>query len=207
MTTKAAVFLDRDGTLTEPRHYPCRPEDLVLQPGVASPLRALRDAGYALVLVTNQSGLARGLFDRRALDAMHVHLRGLLAASDLALDGIYVCPHHVDGTVPELSVACECRKPAPGMLLRAGRELGLDLRRSWMVGDFLTDVEAGLRAGCRTALVGPAATRGTFEGPRPDLRAADTAQALREIALRSAGSPAAPQAHQLARITRRSPPC
>lgn len=195
MTTKAAVFLDRDGTLTEPRHYPCRPEDLVLQPGIAPPLRSLRDAGYALVLITNQSGLARGLFDRRALDAMHVHLRALLAASGIALDGIYVCPHHIDGTVPELSVACECRKPAPGMLLRAGRELGLDLGRSWMVGDFFTDVEAGLRAGCRTALVGLAAIRGTSEGPRPDLRAAGTAHVLREIALRSAGPLAAYQDH------------
>ncbi|KAF0651619.1 MULTISPECIES: D-glycero-alpha-D-manno-heptose-1,7-bisphosphate 7-phosphatase [Streptomyces] len=207
MTTKAAVFLDRDGTLTEPRHYPRRPEDLVLRPGVAPPLRALRDAGYALVLVTNQSGLARGLFDRRALDAMHVHLRALLAASGVALDAIHVCPHHVDGTVPELSVACACRKPAPGMLLRAGRELGLDLGRSWMVGDFPTDVEAGLRAGCRTALVGPAAMRRTPEGPRPDVCAADTADALREIALRSAGPLAADQDHQLTRITRRSPPC
>jgi D-glycero-D-manno-heptose 1,7-bisphosphate phosphatase len=185
---RPAVFLDRDGTLTEPRHYPSRPEDLVLAAGVGPWLRRLRRAGAALVVITNQSGLARGLFTRAELASMHSHLRGLLARHAVTLDGVYVCPHHPDGSVEELAVTCRCRKPRPGMLLRAAEELDIDLRRSWMVGDFLSDVGAGRNAGCRTALVGP--LRAAPSDPAPDLRAGSTAEALRLIAGRLDGVPA-----------------
>ncbi|MFH7339391.1 D-glycero-alpha-D-manno-heptose-1,7-bisphosphate 7-phosphatase [Streptomyces sp. KHY 26] len=205
---RPAVFLDRDGTLTEARHYPTRPSDLVLQPGIGPWLRTLREVhGAALVVVTNQSGLARALFTDRDLEAMHRRLRDELASVGVELDGIYTCPHHVDGVVPELARRCPCRKPEPGMLLRAATELRLDLARSWMIGDFATDVEAGHRAGCRTAWVGPrataaptartatttggAATTATATPPAsapaaPTVRAATTAEALREICRRGA---------------------
>ncbi len=200
MTGRAAVFLDRDGTVTEPRHYPSRPEDLVLQEGVGPALRELGGQGWALVIVTNQSGLARGLFPVQGLDSMHRHLRSLLAEYGVALDGIYACPHHEDGAVDGLSFRCGCRKPEAGLLRWAAEELGLDLAASWMVGDFASDIEAGRRAGCRTAWVGQAppdddagttggaasadaADRALRSGPEPTLRTATTAEALRRIAL------------------------
>ncbi|MGD3112018.1 D-glycero-alpha-D-manno-heptose-1,7-bisphosphate 7-phosphatase [Streptomyces sp. YGL11-2] len=167
MNGRPAVFLDRDGTLTEPRHYPSRPEDLVLQPDVEPALYELQTQRRALVVITNQSGLARGLFSALDLDAMHRHLRRLLQKSGVVLDGIYACPHHSDGAVDGLSFRCGCRKPRPGLLHHAAEELGLDLSASWMVGDFDSDVEAGRQAGCRTALVGPAVREAASAGPNP----------------------------------------
>jgi D-glycero-D-manno-heptose 1,7-bisphosphate phosphatase len=174
-----AVFLDRDGTLVERSHYPSRPEHLRLYPGIAAPLAALRRAGFRLVVITNQSGIARGYFTEADLDRMHAYLRAELAARGVELDAFYHCPHHPDGQVAGLAMRCDCRKPAPGLLLRAARELGLDLARSWFIGDILDDVEAGARAGCRTALV----DLGTEPAPQsalrqPDFVARDTAHAL-----------------------------
>lgn len=178
-----AVFLDRDGTLVHPRHYPARPEDLRLYEGVGPGLRRLQAAGFLLVVITNQSGIARGLFGEADLRRMHDHLAAELAALDVRLDGVYHCPHHPDGTIPELAIRCECRKPQPGMLLRAAAELQTDLARSWFVGDILDDVEAGNRAGCRTILV----DLGSESPPQAALRepsfvARDTVHALRVIA-------------------------
>ncbi|GAA2228016.1 MULTISPECIES: D-glycero-alpha-D-manno-heptose-1,7-bisphosphate 7-phosphatase [Kitasatospora] len=185
MSGRPAVFLDRDGTLTLPRHYPSRPADLVLQPGVPTLLRALQAQGRLLVVVTNQSGLARGYFGQADLAAMHDHLRDRLAESGVRLDGIYHCPHHPDGVVGQLAVRCGCRKPEPGMLTAAAADLRIDLRASWMVGDVLGDVEAGRRAGCRTALVGGSLPP-TGSTAEPDVVAPTTAEALRHI-LASAG--------------------
>jgi D-glycero-D-manno-heptose 1,7-bisphosphate phosphatase len=172
---KRAVFIDRDGTLVHARHYPRRPEDLVLHDGVGRELTALRDNGFTIVVISNQSGIARGYFDAAALRAMHEHLARQLASEGAQLDAIYFCPH-----APEDD--CACRKPAPGMLLDASRDLDIDLARSWMVGDILDDVEAGRRVGCRTALV----DRGTEKLPAPaerapDVVARDTVTALRYI--------------------------
>lgn len=175
---RPAVFLDRDGTLTEPRHYPSRPEDLALQAGIGPPLRALQHHGFALIVVTNQSGLAHGLIDEVAIAPMHQRLRQLLARHQVQLDGIYLCPHYPGGTLPRFSVACSCRKPAPGMLHRAAGDLGCDLSSSWMVGDSVCDIDAGHRAGTRTALVGPQPLAGVV----PTLYRTTTAQALTAIA-------------------------
>ncbi|MER6687339.1 D-glycero-alpha-D-manno-heptose-1,7-bisphosphate 7-phosphatase [Streptomyces olivaceoviridis] len=153
---RKAVFLDRDGTLTEPRHYPSRPDDLILQPGIGPPLRVLQHAGWALVVVTNQSGVARGILTITELEAMHERLGALLLAQDVRLDGIYACPHHPNGTVPDFRRPCPCRKPAPGMLHRAAHDLAIDLSRSWTVGDSPCDIGAGRRAGTRTMLVAAA---------------------------------------------------
>ncbi len=178
-----ALFLDRDGTLVHARHFPSRPEELVLYDGVVPGLRALQGAGFRLILITNQSGLARGLFGREALELMHHHLRAELARQGVTLDAVYFCPHHPEGAVAEWAVDCDCRKPKPGMLLRAAADLDLDLSRSWFVGDILDDVEAGNRADCRTILV-DLGTEGTPRRPvrRPQFVARDTAHALRIVA-------------------------
>ncbi|MFB7449824.1 D-glycero-alpha-D-manno-heptose-1,7-bisphosphate 7-phosphatase [Streptomyces sp. NPDC056194] len=174
---RPAVLLDRDGTLTEHRHYPAYPDELLLQPDVGAPLRALQEEGFALVVVTNQSGVARGLFGATALEAMHDRLRVLLDRQGVRLDAIYACPHHPEGTVPRYRFVCRCRKPAPGMLLQAARDLDLDLTRSWMVGDSPCDVEAGHRAGTRTARVGV----GLDGRADADVTGATTSEVLRHV--------------------------
>src|SRR5919204_2436876 len=148
-----AVFLDKDGTLVEDMPYNVDPGRIRLAPGAAEGLRLLHRAGYRLFVVSNQSGVARGYFREQALAAVAERLRHLLAEWAVPLAGFYYCPHHPEGVVEEHAVACACRKPAPGLILRAALEHGLDLARSWLVGDILDDVEAGRRAGCRTILI------------------------------------------------------
>jgi len=147
---RAAVFIDKDGTLVENVPYNVDPSLLRFMPGALDALASLQTAGYVLLLATNQAGLAHGLFTRSQLATLLAALRQRLQseAGVLLLDA-EVCPHAPGpGGMP----ACLCRKPAPGMLLRAARRHGLDLQRSWMVGDTLDDVEAGRRAGCSTVL-------------------------------------------------------
>jgi D-glycero-D-manno-heptose 1,7-bisphosphate phosphatase len=142
-----AVFLDRDGTLIEDRHYLGDPDGVELLPNAVEGLRLMRQVGAALVVVTNQSGVARGYFDQSAVHAVNARVTELLAADGVELAGIYVCPHGpTDG--------CDCRKPAPGLLLRAADELGLELASSYLVGDSERDVEAAKRAGATPLLLG-----------------------------------------------------
>lgn len=149
-----AVFLDKDGTLLEDVPYNVDPERIRLMPGAAEALARLDAAGYALVVVSNQSGVARGLFPEEALEPVRARLEELFRRAGARLAGFFFCPHLPDGKDPRYAVACDCRKPEPGLLLRAADELGLDPSASWMLGDILDDVEAGNRAGCRTVLVG-----------------------------------------------------
>jgi D-glycero-D-manno-heptose 1,7-bisphosphate phosphatase len=148
-----AVFLDKDGTLIENVPYNVDPERIRLSAGAAEGLRRLHAAGYRLIVISNQSGVARGFFPEAALAAVEGKLRDLLAEVGVPLAGFYYCPHHPDGVVPGLAVACACRKPAPGLILLAARDHGIDPARSWFVGDILDDVEAGRRAGCATVLI------------------------------------------------------
>lgn len=148
-----AILLDRDGTLVQPRRYPSRPEDLRIYHGITPYLRGLQSAGFRLVVITNQAGIARGYLTESDLERMHTYLKAELAKEGVRLDSIYYCPHHIEGIVKEFAVNCACRKPQPGMLLQAAADLNLDLQRSWFVGDILDDIEAGNRAGCRTILV------------------------------------------------------
>ncbi|MDF3038034.1 MAG: family hydrolase [Thermomicrobiales bacterium] len=180
---KRALFLDRDGTLVEPRHYPSRPDDLVLSPGIGPLLRLFQQSGWEMIVITNQSGIARGYFSERDLYLMHERLRQMLRVWGVELNAIQYCPHHVDGAIPHLAIACACRKPQPGMLLRAAAERDIDLPRSWMIGDILDDIEAGNRAGCRTVLV-DLGTEQTPDRPEqwPRLVARSTADALKQIA-------------------------
>ncbi len=181
--TAPALFLDRDGTLVHRRHYPSRPEDLRLYSGIGRPLRTLQRAGFRLIVITNQSGIARGYFGEDELQRMHEHLAGELYNLGVALDGIYHCPHHPDGVVPRFAIRCDCRKPAPGMLLRAAADLDLDLARSWLIGDILDDCEAGNRAGCRALLVDLGTeSRPTSPVRMPAFVATDTRHALKIVA-------------------------
>jgi D-glycero-D-manno-heptose 1,7-bisphosphate phosphatase len=150
---RPAVFLDRDGTLIEERGYLGRLEEISLFDDAPEALRLLRDAGYALVVVTNQAGVARGFFDEAFVQEAHRHLASLLANEGLVLDGYYYCPHHPDGVVPAYSRTCRCRKPGPGMVEQAAADLGLDVDHSFVVGDKWLDIELATNAGARGLLV------------------------------------------------------
>jgi D-glycero-D-manno-heptose 1,7-bisphosphate phosphatase len=144
--TRPAVFLDRDGTLVEEVPYLHDPERLALLPGVGE-LARLAAAGYALVVVTNQAGVARGLYGEPAVAAVHRRLAAMLAGTGVRLDAVLYCPHHPEGTVPAYARACRDRKPGPGMLEAAAGRLGLDLGASFLVGNSPTDVGAAVAAG------------------------------------------------------------
>jgi D-glycero-D-manno-heptose 1,7-bisphosphate phosphatase len=150
---RRALFLDKDGTLIENVPYNVDPGAVRLTTGAGEALRAFAKAGFALILVSNQSGVARGLFPPAALNAVERRLEQLLAPFEVGIQGFYYCPHHPQATVAAYRRDCDCRKPRPGLLTRAAREHGLDLARSWTAGDILDDVEAGCRAGCRSVLI------------------------------------------------------
>ncbi len=147
MSVRRAAFLDRDGVINVERGYVHRIEDFELLPGVVEALRLLRSAGYALVVVTNQSGIARGYYTEADYQALTAHLRATMSDAGCELAGIYHCPHHPSGTVASLAIECECRKPQPGMLLQSARDLGISLSDSFMVGDKLADAQAARAAG------------------------------------------------------------
>jgi D-glycero-D-manno-heptose 1,7-bisphosphate phosphatase len=164
MTTAAAIFLDRDGVLIREQGYVTEPAQIEVLPGVPEALVLLRRRGFRLVVVTNQSAIARGLLTEGNLARIHADLLSRLRAAhpEAFWDALYFCPHHPQEGRPFYRTDCDCRKPKPGMLLRAAAEHGLDLARSWMVGDAPRDLEAGRAAGCRTAaLPGP---DGAFTG-------------------------------------------
>jgi D-glycero-D-manno-heptose 1,7-bisphosphate phosphatase len=149
----AAVFLDRDGTLIEEVGYLDRPERVELYPYSADAIRALNRAGLRIVLVTNQSGVARGFFAESMVQAVHAHIERLLAQAGAHIDAYYYCPHHPDGKVAEYARVCDCRKPARGLVDRAGRELGIDPGRSFTVGDRWLDVALAREVGAAGVLV------------------------------------------------------
>jgi D-glycero-D-manno-heptose 1,7-bisphosphate phosphatase len=148
-----AVFLDRDGTINEEVGHLDRMEKLQLIPGAAEAIRRINESGMKAVVVTNQSGIARGIFDEAFVIEVHARLRELLRAEGALIDAFYYCPHHPTEGRAEYIKMCDCRKPSPGMLLRAAEELGIDPNRSYMVGDTLKDIEAGVRAGVQGILV------------------------------------------------------
>lgn len=150
-----AVFLDRDGTIIEDVGYIDDPRKVRLMPRAADAIRRFSEAGHLVVIISNQSGIARGLFDQDTLARVHHQVETLLQAGGARLDGAYYCPY-LDGTdarVDEFRRDSELRKPKPGMLLQAAGELDIDLARSWMIGDSLGDAQAGVAAGCATVLI------------------------------------------------------
>jgi D,D-heptose 1,7-bisphosphate phosphatase len=150
---KRAVFLDKDGTVIDDVPYNVDPARLRLTRHAGPALRLMQRMGYRLIMVSNQSGVARGLFSEAALPPLFSALQGMLAQQGVTLDGWYWCPHHPQGAVAGYAMECGCRKPMPGMLQQAACEHDIELAQSWMVGDILNDVEAGRRAGCRTVLI------------------------------------------------------
>lgn len=148
-----AIFLDKDGTLVENVPHNVNPSLLELTWRAGSGLQLFKQLGYALFVVTNQPGIAHGLFAESSLDLIEHRLAELLTQYGAALDGFYYCPHSPDGVVARYAVPCTCRKPMPGMLHRAAYEHGINLAQSWMIGDILNDIETGRRAGCRTVLI------------------------------------------------------
>lgn len=171
---RRAVFLDRDGTLVEERHYISRPSQLRLFKRVPRALALLRRAGFKLVLVSNQSGVGRGYFDLKALALVNARLRFLLRRGNARLDAVYFCPH-----AP--SARCSCRKPKPGLVYRAVRDMNLDLRRSFMVGDNLKDVQLGRRLRIPSVLVLTGYGRGVARAAKADFTARDLLSAARWI--------------------------
>lgn len=170
-----SVFLDRDGTLIEDRGYAYRLADYVPIPGAFEAVRLLRTAGFAVIVVSNQSGVGRGYFTRDVLERFETHLRTDFAAQGAPLDALYSCPH-----APE--AGCACRKPATGMLERARADHDLDFARSWVIGDKAIDLELARRAGCRAVRVLSGVEPAPALGAEPDvIVAADLLEAVRLI--------------------------
>jgi D-glycero-D-manno-heptose 1,7-bisphosphate phosphatase len=159
---RSAVFLDRDGTINamvcDADHgvvdSPATPEQFQLLPGAAEAIRRINEAGLLAVVVSNQPGIAKGRFRREHLDAVTDKMTRKLAAAGARLDAVYYCLHHPEAVVEGFQTVCDCRKPKPGLLIRAGQELQIDLAHSFMIGDGLNDIQAGAAAGCRTIWIG-----------------------------------------------------
>jgi|SRR5688572_231658 len=173
---RPVAFLDRDGTINEEKHYLSDPAEFRLLPGVAQAIRRLNQAGWAVVVITNQSGLARGYFSWETLEAIHQRLQEELARAEAHVDAIYICPHH-----PE--AGCSCRKPSPAMFEQAARELNLDLQRSAVIGDKQSDLQPGHILGSRTVLVLTGHGQAEWQqrdkwGVKPDLVAPSLVEAV-----------------------------
>ena len=147
-TIKPAVFLDRDGVLIHEEHYLSCLEQITLYDDVAEGLKRLKEQGFLLIMVTNQSGVSRGYFDEEFVKAAFEKINKNLSSAEVAIDAMYYCPHHIKGN-PPYNIECDCRKPAPGMIQNACRDFEIDLDRSFMIGDKLCDVKLAVNAGVK----------------------------------------------------------
>lgn len=192
---RPAVFLDRDGTINEQMGYINHLSRFHLLPGVGEAIRRLNEHGLPVVVATNQSGLARGYFPEALLTAVHEEMRRLLALDGARIDGLYVCPHHPEAKEERFRLTCTCRKPKTGLLERAASEMGLDLRRSYVVGDRWSDLRCGAAVGATTILVltgygrGDACYIGPGQTVQPDCVADDLLAAVEWILARQATLP------------------
>jgi D-glycero-D-manno-heptose 1,7-bisphosphate phosphatase len=149
-----AVFLDRDGVITkEPPYYAHKIEQLELIPKSAEAIRLLNESGFKVIVVSNQSGVARGYYQEKDIEIYNRAMTKKLEEKNAYIDAIYYCPHYSKATIEKYKIDCDCRKPNPGMLKRAEKDLNLDLKCSFLIGDKMSDTEAGYRAGCKTILV------------------------------------------------------
>jgi len=188
-SSSPAVFLDRDGVLIKDMDLLVRPDQIRILPGVAEAITLLKSAGFALLVVSNQPVVARGLVDESEVRALQREVEARLALEGAGpLDGFYFCPHHPKATLPAYRQVCDCRKPRAGLLHRAAAEHGIDLPASFMVGDRPTDIQAGWGAGCRTIWVEtgrhldpPIESSESLPPPRPDHVCADLLHAARWI--------------------------
>jgi D-glycero-D-manno-heptose 1,7-bisphosphate phosphatase len=184
---RRAVFIDRDGTISEEVGYVNHPSRYRVFPYAAEAIKRLNDAGWLAILITNQAGVARGYFTEEIIGEVHTLLTQKLAGGGARLDAIYYCPHHPSVGKPPYRFDCDCRKPRPGLILRAAVDLDIDIASSWMVGDRYSDTELARNAGTRAALVLSGYGRGEWEYQRsewkhqPDLVAEDLLEAVRTI--------------------------
>jgi len=167
---RKAAFIDRDGTLSEELGYINHASRYALLPRSAAAVKKLNGAGVAAVLVTNQAGVARGYFPEKRIIEVHARMEELLAAEGAKLDGVYYCPHHPDAGEPPYRAECDCRKPAPGLVLKAAGELDLDVAGSYVIGDKFSDIELARRVGCRGILVLTGYGRGHWEYDRDKMK-------------------------------------
>jgi D-glycero-D-manno-heptose 1,7-bisphosphate phosphatase len=188
--SRRAIFMDRDGTVCEEMGYVNHLSRSRLLPRSLEAIRLANESGWLVVIATNQSGVARGLFAEELVQAVHRQLRERAEAAGARIDALYFCPHHPREGAPPWRADCDCRKPKPGMLERAAREHGIDLARSWMVGDGFPDIEAGHAAGARVVQVLTGYGRGLVEHhqhefrSRPEHTAEDLLDAVRFIVAR-----------------------
>jgi D,D-heptose 1,7-bisphosphate phosphatase len=182
-----AIFFDRDDTLIEDPGYINNPDQVKLLDGVAETLIELRAMGFKLIVVSNQSGVARGIVTEEILSDIHKRLEHLLGEKGASVDRIYYCPYHPEGAIPQYRKDSDHRKPNPGMLISAGKELDIDLKESWMVGNGTGDIEAGFRAGCRTILLdSPGHEQKISPGQRqPDYRAVNLKEVVNIIKMQA----------------------
>lgn len=176
-SVKKAIFLDKDGTLITNQPYNVNCSTIVVEQETIEGLKHLSAKGYNLIVVTNQSGIARGLFDETAVENVKNHLKDILHQQMINLDGFYYCPHLPSGKVPKYAVECECRKPKAGLILQSADDLNINLSESWVIGDSGSDIEAGFFAGCRTILLGRN-LKGRITRTKPDFYASDFSSAV-----------------------------
>lgn len=172
--TNRAVFLDRDGTMAKDVNYCARPEDFELFPNIAKAIKLLHEHSLKVIVVTNQSGIARSYFTEETLDQIHEKMKMELAKEDAWVYGIYYCPHHPNDN-------CDCRKPKPKLVLQAAQEHNIDLKHSFVVGDLEMDIELGKAAGCRTILILPNSGDDDRKQMAPDYTTVDLYHAARWI--------------------------
>jgi D-glycero-D-manno-heptose 1,7-bisphosphate phosphatase len=151
--SRKAVFIDKDGTLIPNIPYNIDPGRITIEDETIEGLRILKDEGFLFIVISNQSGIAKGYFKEMDLEHVWNKISALLQRHEISIDAFYYCPHEPNGIVEQYAVECDCRKPLPGMILKAASQLKIDLSQSWMIGDILNDVEAGNRAGCSTILI------------------------------------------------------
>ena len=176
-----AVFLDRDGTINEERGHIQTPEELVLLAGAASAIRRLNASQYFTVVVTNQSVIARGKCTEIDMKAIHNRLQSLIGEFGASIDRIYYCPHYpeqIAGGRKDLKILCECRKPEPGLILRATKNMNIDLNKSWMVGDMTSDIEAAKKAGVKSILLADQGVTDNQKSVLPDAQCLDLKEAV-----------------------------
>jgi D-glycero-D-manno-heptose 1,7-bisphosphate phosphatase len=192
---KPAVFLDRDGTLNEQMGYINHVARFILLPRAAEAIRILKRSGYLVIVVSNQSGVARGYFPIQLVEEVHRHMQAQLAKQGAAVDGVFFCPHHPHGSVAEYRVDCECRKPKTGLIAKACEHFDIDMSRSYVVGDRYTDLEMAFRSELQGVLVRTGYGRGEIEyvlpgrPRRPRHVARDLLDAARWIIKKENGTP------------------
>ena len=174
--TNRAVFLDRDGTMAKDVNYCARPEDFKLFPNTAKAIKLLHEHGFKVIVVTNQSGIARGYFTEETLAQIHEKMKEELAKEGAWVDGIYYCPHHPNDN-------CDCRKPKPKLVLQAAKEYNIDLKHSFVVGDLEMDIGLGKAVGCHTILISPNPGDDDQKQMSPDYTTFDLYQAARWIVI------------------------